>query len=116
MLSFMLLLLLGVQILGLGLAAKTFSFSKEFDHSSRSINFLTQYFSLERGILFGGILILFSILTFIYLFLSYYWNLFPYLNDLIRLDLAVFAITFFIMGVQFLFTSFLLSLFYLKVK
>lgn len=116
MLSFMLLLLLGVQILGLGLAAKALSFSKEFDHSSRSINFLTQYFSLERGILFGGILILFSILTFIYLFLSYYWNLFPYLNNLIRLDLAVFAITFFIMGVQFLFTSFLLSLFYLKVK
>jgi len=116
MLSFMLLLLSGFQILGLGLGAKVFSFSREFDSSSKSVNFLNRYFSLERGIVIGLLLIVISLLIFAYLLVSYYGRILPYLNDLIRLDIGIFAISFFILGIQCIYISFFISLFYIKVK
>ena len=116
MISFLLLFLLGSQIFGMGLAAKVFSFSKKFDYSSKSIALLDKYFSLERGIVTGSVLILLSFFSFIFLFVSYYWGSSHYLNELIRFDLAIFIVAFFMLGVQIIYTSFLLSLFYLNVK
>lgn len=116
MLSLMLLLLTGYQIMQLGMIAKAFSFSKHFDHGSPIMLFLSRYFSLERGILLGFFLAAVSLMIFIYLPVSLWTGWLPRLSDLIRLDLAIFAITFFLMGVQMIFSSFVLSLFYLKVK
>ncbi len=115
LLSSMLLFLLGAQIIGLGLAAEAFSYSRHFDISKKSITFLSRYFNLERGLLCGILLIIFSILSFSYLLFSYMGFL-PFSITLLRFDLAVFASMFFILGIQFIYTSFLLSLFYLKVK
>lgn len=116
MLSFMLLFLFGSQIIGLGLAAKYFSYSEYFDYESKSMKFLRKYFNLERGILLGGLLSFVGIILLLYLLISYFFRVLPYLTDLIRFDLAVIGIAFFMLGVQFIYMSFLLSLFYLKVK
>ena len=116
MLSSMLLFLTGSYIFQLGLIARTFSYSKHFDHASVVARLLSKYFRLERGILLGGALAALGGLIFVYLGVSFYS---PYLirfSDLIRFDMAVFAITCFLLGIQFVFTSFVLSLFYLKVK
>lgn len=115
-LSFMLLSLFGFQIICLGLAAQSFGYSEYFDKDKKSIIFLKEYFNLERGIIGGGGFCLLGGLMLLYLLISYYFRFLPYLNDLIRFDLAVFAIAFFLIGVQIIYTSFLLSLFYLKVK
>lgn len=115
MLPFMLLFLLGSQIIGLGLAAEAFSFSKHYDYSNKTIKFLRQYFRLERGMLCAGFFIFFSLFSYSYLLISSL-GLLPSIPTLLRFDLAVVAITFFMLGVQIIYTSFLLSLFYLRVK
>jgi len=116
MLSFLLLFLMGCQIVQLGFIAKAFSFSKRFDHANAVIRFLSKRFRLERGILCGLLLILLSILVIAYLAVSFFSSLVPYLTDPVRLDMAIFAIAFFLLGIQLIFTSFVLSLFYIKVK
>lgn len=116
MISFMLVFLLGTHIVSLGIAAQVFSFSRYFDHASVWMKFLHKHFRLERGIIVGMLSIIFSIASFSYLFISYYIGILPYLTDSIRFDIGVFAATLFILGVQFIWTSFLLSLFYIKVK
>ncbi|MBN3032600.1 MAG: glycosyltransferase family 2 protein [Candidatus Saganbacteria bacterium] len=115
MLSFMLLFLLGAQITGLGLAAEVFSFSRHFDAEKKSIIFLQRHFTLERGLLGGLALIGAGALGLLYLLVSYL-GLWPSLSLLLRFDLAVCAITSLTFGVQLVYSSFLLSLFYLKIK
>jgi glycosyltransferase involved in cell wall biosynthesis len=115
MLSFLLLFLLGAQIVLLGLAAEAFSFSQHFDEGNKSVAFLRDYFTLERGLLSGLSLIVLGSLAFIYLLVSYL-HLLPSLSLLLRFDLAVFAIACLAFGVQLCYSSFLLSLFYLKIK
>jgi hypothetical protein len=114
-LSFMLLFILGSQVLGMGLVAEAFSFSRHFDRAKRSIQFLNKYFRLEKGILMGVGLLLASVAGFAYLFISYLGWL-PSPDLLKRFDLAAYFILAAVLGAQVIFTSFLLSLFYLKVK
>lgn len=116
MLSAMLALLTGYQIVQLGVIAKAFTFSKHFDHSSRTMGFIKRYFNLERGIFFGAALMFLSAAVFVYLPVSLYSSFLPRFTDLIRLDMAIFAGSLFLMGIQMVFSSFVLSLFYLKVK
>lgn len=115
-LAFMLVFLMGCQVIQLGLIAKAFSFSRRFDYASKTMKLLNKHFRLERGIAFGLILILLSSSALLYLPISFFTSLLPRLSDLIRLDIAIFAISFFMLGIQFIFSSFVLSLFYLKVK
>lgn len=114
--SFMVLFILGTQILEFGLAAHAFGHSHYFDSGSRTFRFMQDYFRLERGIAGGFISVAMGVLIFGYLFTSYYWRLFPSAPDPLRLDLAAVAIAFMITGVQLIYISFLLSLFQLKVK
>ncbi len=115
MLSFMIVFLFGSQIISLGLAFKFFNYSEYFDYGDKAINFLVKHFNLERGIVSGGALSSAGASGLLYLLISYLGAL-PYLSNLIRFDIAVFAMAIFMLGVQIIYTSFLLSLFYLKVK
>ena len=116
MLSFLLLFLVGSQVVGQGLAAQAFTFSKYFDQASKSMKFLQRHFNLEKGILSGVVLMFLSISVFLYLFISYYFRIFPFLTELVRFDIAILAIAGSVTGIQVIFTSFLLSLSYFKVK
>lgn len=115
MLSALLLLVLGVQILGLGLAADAFTFSRHFDHGKRTMRFLNKSFRLERGLLGGMSLVAAGVLGYAYLLASY-MGLLPSPGLLLRFDTAIFAAALSVTGVQLIFNSFLLGLFYLKVK
>ncbi len=115
-LSSMLVFLTGCQITQLGLMAKAFSFSRRFDKGSPIMKWVSRYFQLERGILAGGISMLVGIFLFLYLGLSFYTSFLPSPPSLLRFDMAVFAAAFFLLGIQSIFASFVLSLFYLKIK
>ena len=114
--SAMILFVLGAQILEFGLAAQAFGSSRYFDSGSRTLRLLHEHFRLERGVIGGFALAALGGLVFAYLFVSFYWRVFPPLQDPLRLDLAAFAAAAVIIGIQFVYTSFLLSLFQLKVK
>lgn len=114
MLSSMLVALLGTQVLGMGLAADAFTYSHTFDRSRASIRLL-RAFRLERGLQCGLLLLLGGALTFAYLLVSYNHGL-PSPGELLRFDIAVLAAFAVLVGAQLIFLSFLLSLFYIKVK
>jgi hypothetical protein len=114
MLSAMLVAIHGTQVLGMGLAADAFTYSHTFDRTKKSVKLL-RLFRLEGGLKAGFALSLAGAAAFVYLFFSYLGKL-PSPNELIRFDIAVLAAYFFLLGVQMVFLSFLLSLFYLKVK
>jgi len=116
MLSFMVLFILGFQIISLGLAASVFGFSTARRQKSRLIIWLQKYFSLERGMLTGATISFLSVLVLVYLFVSFYWKTLPDVSEILRLDIAVISIAFFILGVQFIYTSFLLGIHYLKIR
>jgi len=80
------------------------------------MNFVSNHFRLERGIVMGGIFIILGIITFIYLPVSYFTHFLWRFSDPVRLDIAISAIALFFIGIQTVFSSFVLSLFYLKVK
>jgi hypothetical protein len=102
------------QYVGMGLAADAFTYSHTFDRTKKSVKLL-RLFRLEGGLKAGFALSLAGAAAFVYLFFSYLEKL-PSPNELIRFDIAVLAAYFFLLGVQMVFLSFLLSLFYLKVK
>ena len=116
MVTAMLVFLTGSYIVLLGIIAKAFSDSRHFDRTSKILRFLNRQFGLEKGILTGVALIAISILTLSYLFLTYSWAFLPFVADPLRFDLGIWASVLLLLGVQFIFGSFVLSLFYLKVK
>jgi len=115
-LSGMMMFLTGMQVIWFGAIAEAYSFSRRFDFGSRPMRAIRKWFSLERGILWGGLFVLAGILIFTYLATSFYSGALPHLTDCLRLDLAGFGITFFLFGVQMVFASFALSFFYLRIK
>src|SRR3989344_4377179 len=117
MLSGLLLFLLGSQIVTLGIAAGVFGYSEYFDKNNSSVSWIRKRFTLERGMMIGACLAVVSALLLLYLFVSYYWHTLSLLgNEAVRLDIAILAIGGVLLGVQFIFGSFLLSLNYLRVK
>ena len=112
-----LILLTGAQIIEFGLAAKVFSYSKYFDHHDKTMRFIQKHFKLEKGLLCGILLILISVAILIGLLLTFKPSMLveEALRDF-RFKLGVWSLTGLLLGVQFCFTSFLLSFFYLKAK
>lgn len=114
--SFLLVFLTGSHIFQLGVIAKTFSFSEYFDFADRITIIFLRHFKLEKGIGFGLLLLLFGAMIFSYLGLSYHFNIFYRGTDLIRFDGAIFGALCLLLGFQTVSASFVISLFYLKVK
>jgi len=115
-LSSMLLFLIGFQILAFGLIARAFTFSERFNRKSRWFVWFLRLFTLEKGLATGFALFVFGAAIFAYLFMTFYGPWKSPMTEAIRFDSAVYAITACLIGVQTIFLSFVLSLFYLKVK
>ena len=116
MLSALLFWLMGTGILGLGVVAQEADYREHYDSANRILAFMRSIFSLEKGLILGSTLILAGGLVLAYMPLSYYTSAFPRGPDLLRLDGAVLAIAAVLTGVQCVFTSFALGVFYLRVK
>ncbi|MFI5350081.1 MAG: glycosyltransferase family 2 protein [Elusimicrobiota bacterium] len=108
--------LMGTSVLGLGIVAQEADYHDNFDAGSSMIKFLHRTFTLEKGLIAGCALIALGLLTLTYFPLSFYLGVFPMGPEAVRLDFAVLAIVLVLTGVQCIFTSLALGLFYLRVK
>lgn len=116
MLSALLFWLMGAGILSLGVVAQEADYREDYDGGDRLIAFMHRVFSLEKGLILGSALVVIGGTVLAYMPLSYYTDAFPRGSDLLRLDAAILAIAAVLTGVQCVFTSFALGVFYLRVK
>ena len=116
MLTALLFWLTGSSVLGLGITAQEADYQERYDKGNALSAFLHRTFSLEKGLILGVALIALGSAVLAYLPLSYYGHVLPRGSDLLRLDAAILAIAAVLTGVQCVFVSFALGLFYLRVK
>jgi glycosyltransferase involved in cell wall biosynthesis len=111
------LLLFGMQILQFGLISKVFSYSKIFDKKNKFTSWIIKSFSLENGIILGLIFLFAGSFVFIFLFTTYYGFInYSFTNELLRFKIAIGGVSAILLGIQIIFTSFVLSLFFIKTK
>lgn len=109
------LVLVGIQILNLGISAKVFSSTAHLDEGGRIIEFVNKYFTLERGILGGLCILSLGVLIFAYILTFWAAHAFSFaVGEMTRP--AILALTLTILGMQVIFNAFFLSLFYIKTK
>ena len=108
--------LTGTSVLGLGVVAQEADYQERFDSANPVSAFLHRVFSLEKGLIVGVALIALGLLALLYFPLSFYAHIFPMGAEAARLDFAVLAIAAVLTGVQCVFASLALGLFYLRVK
>lgn len=58
------LVLIGIQVINLGIGAKIFSRSAHLDESDKVIEFFNRHFTLEKGVILGLVILLFGLLIF----------------------------------------------------
>ncbi len=104
-----LLAVLGQQMVSFGLSARVFATSEHFIGRDRWVERFMRYYSLERGLLLGGLLAAIGLATFVYILVQWLAGDVRF-NELIHLHEAIAASTLMIMGVQLVAASFFLSL------
>lgn len=103
--------LLGFQLINLGFFAKSYSLSEGFvDKNSFFSNFY-RVFNLEKGILIGSILIVFGVSLGLSIIRTW-----VFLGPIGQERKELFAVTLIIIGIQVIFSSFLISLISMKNK
>ncbi|MEW6008119.1 MAG: glycosyltransferase family 2 protein [Candidatus Omnitrophota bacterium] len=105
--------ILGLQVLSLGLYAKTYSFFEGFVKNDKTLFFILRFFNLEKGILLGIVIFSIGLIANIRIIIKWIAVNFGALD---KERLALFGITFMIIGVQVIFSSFFLSLLTIRKK
>lgn len=104
--------ILGFQVVTLGLYAKAYAFKEHFEEDKLIVLFYN-YFSLERGFIFGLLIFLIGFIFDLYVLMKWIESDF---GALLEVSKASFATTFMVIGVQIVFSSFLLSMLDIKRK
>ena len=104
-----LLAVLGQQLVTFGLSARAIAYSKHLIGQDRWLDRVMRYFTLERGLLLGGVLAALGLMTFLYILFEWLAGDVRF-SELIHLHEAIAASTLMIMGVQVVAASFFLSL------
>jgi hypothetical protein len=105
--------LVGLQVISLGLYAKVFSISEHFEERSRLVSGLTRHFNLERGIVVGSLIFLAGVglnLNILITWLNLGFGGQPRIRE------AILGMTLVVVGLQIVFSSFFLSLLVIKRK
>lgn len=105
--------ILSVQILNLGIYAHTYAIRQGFLRYDALILMSKKYFTLEKGLLLGGILFLAGFIINLLIFIEWFSKHF---GTLYRLRESVFAMTLLVIGLQTMFSSFFISLLFLRRK
>lgn len=108
-----LLSILGVQIIMLGLFARTFGVISGFLKEDKALSFIWKHFKLEKGIFIG--IVLFSFGFALNLLILSEWTL-SHFGTLQRVREAILGATFIIIGIQAIFSSFFLHMLGMKTK
>lgn len=106
MFIFSLFTIFGYQLMFFSLFSKIYSIV-HLQEKDRKFEKFFRYFNLEKGILFGALLILFGILFFGFVLFKWISTGFGELNEIKN---SVLALTFFVLGIQTVFFSFMLSI------
>jgi glycosyltransferase involved in cell wall biosynthesis len=103
------LAVLGQQLISFGVSARAYAFSEHLVESDRWLDRALRYYSLERGLLLGGLLAAVGLVTFVYILIAWLAGD-VHFSELIHLHQAIAASTLMIMGCQVIAASFFLSL------
>jgi glycosyltransferase involved in cell wall biosynthesis len=107
MVLFSLLSILGYQLINLGMYAKTFAMQQGYIKEDKPISFLSRQFKLETGILLGLAFFVIGLGINVSIFLEWWQKSF---GDLYRIRESILAMTFMVLGLQTIFSSFFISL------
>ena len=105
------LCILSYQILNLGIYAHTYAIKQRFLRYDVFTLLLQRHFTLERGLLVGGVLFLIGLGINISIFVEWFGKNF---GALYRIRESVLAMTLLVIGLQTIFSSFFISLLFLK--
>jgi len=103
------LAVLGQQLISFGVSARAYAFSEHLVEGDRWLDRAMRYYSLERGLLVGGLLAAVGLITFVYILIAWLAGD-VHFSELIHLHQAIAASTLMIMGCQVIAASFFLSL------
>ncbi len=107
------LVLLGYQVIMLGIYAKAYSWTGGFIKKSLIINTTLRYFRLEKGILLGLLMSLTGLTIGLVAFANWAQEGF---TELWSIRPAILAMTLIVLGVQIIFSAFFLSILGLEKK
>ncbi len=107
------LCILSYQILNLGVYAHSYAISQGFLKSEPLMAFFQRRFSLEKGILLGALFFLSGLVINIVIFIEWFSNSF---GPLYRIRESILAMTFLVIGLQTIFSSFFISLLFLRKR
>jgi glycosyltransferase involved in cell wall biosynthesis len=110
---FALLTIVGSQALVFGTFARTYSKSVGFESESRLSDWVEKDFSLERGLIAGGMFFVAGFTVDLAILIEWIDRS---MGPLDAVRPALFAMTFMTLGMQLLFASFFLSIFRIKVR
>lgn len=101
-----LMALVGFQIINLGFYAKIYSYT-HYDEKDKLILFLTRFMSLEKGLLIFLVLLIVGLIPIVGIIYFSIKHNFPIMD---KLKPAIFGLTFTVIGIQGIFSSFFFSI------
>lgn len=105
--------ILSYQVLNLGVYAHTYAIRQRFLRYDKFTLFFQRRFNLEKGIILGGVLFLIGFLINLFIFIEWFSKHF---GALYRIRESILAMTLLIIGLQTIFSSFFISLLFLKKR
>jgi hypothetical protein len=109
MIFFSMLTLLGFQLINLGFFAKSYALTEGFESKNIFFNYFYRYFNLEKGVMLGIAIILIGLVLW-----SMILKEWIFLGPVPKERQELFAGTLLIIGIQIIFSSFLISLLGMK--
>ncbi|MDB9417877.1 hypothetical protein PN487_15035 [Microcystis aeruginosa CS-556/03] len=107
-------LIIGFQIVSFAIFTKAFAISEGLLPEDRKLRRFFRYLNLEVGLIIGGSLILLGIGGSIYAFQTWEAKQFGTLYPAVTMRIVIPSVTALALGVQVIFSSFFLSVLYLK--
>ncbi|MCM8797487.1 MAG: glycosyltransferase family 2 protein [Candidatus Omnitrophica bacterium] len=107
------LTILSYQLVSLGVYAHTYAISQKLLKYDRITLFFQRNFSLEKGLIIGGFLFLIGFVINLFIFIEWLNSNF---GALYRIRESILAMTLLVIGLQTIFSSFFMSLLFLRIK
>jgi len=105
--------ILSYQVLSLGVCAHTYAIRQGFIRYDGVTLFFKKLFTLERGMLLGGVFFVIGFFITLFIFLEWFSKNF---GSLYRIRESILAMTLLVIGLQTVFSSFFISLLFLRKK
>lgn len=105
--------ILGFEIANLGIYAKTYSFTEEFEEEGGFFKKFYKRFHLEHGLLAGSLIFMTGFIIDLYILVKWIMGGF---GPLTEMKLAILSLTFMAIGAQIIFSSFFLSMLLIEKK